>query len=191
MIKELFLFLLSFLNTEKSFAFEYVLPVESSPLNIYWISENNILISYRNKAEIVNLENRARNTLEECTNCIYGYDGEIVRCEYVHREIESSEEFSTTIYVYNSKEEIVFQKDLFPTVLPTLCKKDFLLLKSAYSFLEQKSYYLDTTDGLLSEYNIQEKNRSVGERYLILIGEGNFLKIYLKQSEKLHIRPYQ
>ncbi len=187
-------------NTYSVPTFVYVLPIESNPVNIYWISQNNILISYPNQGEIFNLESRQRNKLEDCTNCIYGYDKEILRCEYVHREISSPEEFSTSISVYNSKNELIFQQDLFPTVIPISCKKDSLILKSAYSFLEQKIYILDTKDGEFKEYEKKEKiypqisnykNISVGGKYIVSLEDERLLKIYLRTQPLEHILPYQ
>ena len=52
------------------------------------------------------------------------------------------EEFSTTVYIYNIDGELLYSKDLFPTVIPIVCLKDSVVLESAYSFLEQKRYIL-------------------------------------------------
>lgn len=66
MINTLLLILLSlFLKDQPTFTKEYVIPTEQIPLNIYWISRDNILLSYINGAEIFNLESRRQNTLEE------------------------------------------------------------------------------------------------------------------------------
>lgn len=189
MFNKIFLSLITLFNSFQTPTLAYVLPIESNPINIYWISQNNILISYPNKGDIFNLESRQRNKLDDCTNCIYGYDKEILKCEYVHRDISSPEEFSTSIYVYDSKNELIFQKDIFPTVIPISCKKDSIILKSAYSFLEQKKYSLNTETGELKEYKKEKeiypkilnyKNISVGEKYVVALQDDKRLYIYRK-----------
>jgi len=194
MLKTLIIFFLSLLSPDENITYskEYILKTEQIPLNIYWISENNILLSYLNTAEIFNLESRERNVLQDCKNCIYGYDREFLRCEYVHREIYSMDEFSTTISMYNSKNELLFTKDIFPTVIPVICKREYILLKSAYSFLEQKTYLIDTNTGESSIHeskkqrlNInglpQYKDISVGSKWLVLLSEENLLYVYRRE----------
>ena len=181
--------------------YDFVIYSDTIPLNIYWISEDNILLSYINRAEIFNLENRDRNSLNNCTNCIYGYEGEILRCEYIHREIQSSKEFSTTISVYDSKDKLIFQKDLFPTLIPTICKKEYIILKNAYPFLEEKTYILDTKTQNLSEQKIKRaipkikgleyKNISIGEGRIIIETGNNILEVYKLTSLNLISRTYQ
>lgn len=193
MINTLLLILLSlFLKDQPTFTKEYVIPTEQIPLNIYWISRDNILLSYINGAEIFNLESRRQNTLEECKNCIYGYDKELLRCEYEHREIQSMNEFSTTVYVYDSKNTLIFQKDLFPTVIPIICKKEYIIFKNAYSFLEKKTYYLDIQKNTFEEVSHLKKeknipnlpnyrNISIGEERVILLTEDNLLTVYKRE----------
>lgn len=189
MLKNILLILLSLLLTEKNLKFEYVIQTESIPLNIYWISHDNILLSYLNEAEIFNLENRVRNKLNDCESCIYGYDKEILRCEYIHREIKSMQEFSTTVSMFDSKENLIFKKDIFPTVIPVICTKRYIILKNAYSFLEQKTYYLDIQSNELKDFKKQKKNPainslppykniSVGKERVILLTEENLLTVY-------------
>lgn len=190
MIQKLLLILLSlFAKDQPTFTQEYVIPTEQIPLNIYWISQDNILLSYINGSEIFNLENRERNILEECKNCIYGYDKELLRCEYEHREIQSMDEFSTTISLYDSKDTLIFKKDLFPTLIPTVCKRESIILKNAYSFLEKKTYYLDISTNEFKELEKQKvkistdtlplyKEISVGKERVILLTEDNLLTVY-------------
>lgn len=191
MLKNILFILLSLFLTEKNLEFEYMIQTESIPLNIYWISQENILLSYLNEAEIFNLENRVRNKLNDCESCIYGYDKEILRCEYIHREIKSMQEFSTTVSMFDSKENLIFKKDIFPTVIPVICTKRYIVLKNAYSFLEQKTYLLNTSNALLEEYIYKEKkfknsnlpkhkNITVGEDKVILLTNNYLLKVYRK-----------
>jgi len=194
MLKTLTLFFLSIFSGEEGIPYtkEYILPTEQIPLNIYWISQDNILLSYLNTAEIFNLEGRVRNKLDVCSNCIYGYDREFLRCEYIHREISSMEEFSTTVSMYNSRNELLFTKDIFPTVIPHICKREYILLKSAYSFLEQKTYLIDTRT---EEFSIHERKKqrldikalpkykeiSIGKEWLVLLNEENLLYVYRRE----------
>ncbi len=190
MLQKLLILLLTlFPKEESTFTKEYIIPTEQIPLNIYWISQNNILLSYLNKGEIFNLENRERNILEECKNCIYGYYKELLKCEYEHRDIQSMDEFSTTISLYDSTNTLIFKKDIFPTVIPTVCKKEYIVLKNAYSFLEKKTYYLDIKKDNLGEVNNLKrdisipnlpkyKNIAIGEERVILLTEENFLAVY-------------
>lgn len=153
MILNIFLFILTlFFRDEESF--DYSKYLDEKPLHTYRISDKNILLSYSDGADIYNIETRQRNTLEKCTNCVYGYDGEIVRCEYEHRQIESIEEYSTSISVYDSSNDLLSTYDIFPTVTPFVCTKRYVLLKSAYPFLEQNTYilYLDTGELKLFGY---------------------------------------
>lgn len=152
---------------------EYIIQLEQPLLNIYWISENNILLSYINSSEILNLENRSRYKLGNCTNCVYGYDREIVRCEYSHREIHSMNEYSTTVSIFDESNNLLYTKDIFETVTPVICMKEYILLINAYSFLEEKNYLLNTETGNINILNrIQEKD---------VFKNGN-RKIYLKDS---------
>jgi hypothetical protein len=99
------------------------------------------------------------------------------------------DEFSTTISLYDSKNTLIFKKDIFPTVIPTVCKREYILLKNAYSFLEKKTYYLDIQKdtfeeigNLRKEKNIHNlpnyKNISVGKERVILLTEENLLTVY-------------
>jgi len=182
--------LLFFTIFQKEFVieFEYVLPTNGIPLNIYWISQDNVLLSYFSHSEIFNLENRERNILEECKNCIYGYDREILKCKYEHHTIKSIEEFSTSIYLYNSNDELIFSKDLLPTVVPVVCKKKYIILKNAYPFLEKNTFLLDVEEGKEREISKGKdfyirglpefQNISIGEERIILLTRDNLLKVY-------------
>lgn len=156
---EIFSILLSLLFPEEVYTNEYIIKLDQTPLNIYWISEDNILLSYLNYSEIFNIESRSRNKLEDCTNCIYGYDREILRCEYEHREIHRIDEYSTTVYIFNSSNKLLYTKDIFETVAPVVCMKEYLLLRNAYSFLEETEYLLNTKTGNVTKLDmILERN---------------------------------
>jgi len=188
MLENLLFLFFNIFQKEVTAEFEYVLPTNDIPLNIYWISQDNVLLSYFTHSEIYSLENRERNILEECKNCIYGYDREILKCKYEHSTIQSTKEFSTSIYLYNSKNELVFSKDLFPTVIPIVCKKKYIILKNAYPFLEKKTFVLDIEGGKEREISKGKdfyirglpefQNISIGEERIILLTRENLLKVY-------------
>lgn len=188
MLENLLLLFFTIFQKENIPKFEYILPTSKIPLNIYWISHDNVLLSYTSHSEIYNLENRTKNMIEDCKNCIYGYEGELLRCEYVHRGIKSMDELSTTISLYDSKDTLLFKRDLFPTVIPIVCKKKYIVLQNAYSFLERKTYQLNIENGELLEIQSSKgkkidglpeyTNISVGEKRLILLTEENLLRVY-------------
>lgn len=101
-------------------------------------------------------------------------------------------EFSTTVYVYDSKNTLIFQKDLFPTVIPIICKKEYIIFKNAYSFLEKKTYYLDIQKNTFEEVSHLKKeknipnlpnyrNISIGEERILLLTEENLLTVYKRE----------
>lgn len=177
MLEKLILLLTILLpRNEPTYTQEYFTQLQQTPLNIYWISDDNILLSYINSAEIFNLENRQRNVLEECTNCVYGYDKEIIRCEYIHRDIQSTDEYSTTINIYDSRTNQIYTKDIFPTVIPTICTRNYLILKNAYSFLEDKTYLLNLHTDELKEIEKEQRITVWRERMIKL--EERYLSVY-------------
>lgn len=135
----IYIFLLLF-PKEDVFTKEFEIRTLYLPKHIYWIDDINILLSSYGHTEIYNIYTRRSNTIDTCETCIYGYDRGFVYCKYEHREIQSMKEFSTTLYIYNMKGELLYFRDIFPTVIPIVCLKDYVILESAYSFLEQKRY---------------------------------------------------
>ena len=143
MLKELLTYILLLLfPKEEVYTKEFEIYTSQIPQHIYWIDDINILLSSYGYTEIYNIYTRKSNTIDTCDTCIYGYDRGFIYCKYEHREIQSMEEFSTTVYIYNIDGELLYSKDLFPTVIPIVCLKDYVVLESAYSFLEQKRYLL-------------------------------------------------
>jgi hypothetical protein len=99
------------------------------------------------------------------------------------------QEFSTTISIFDSKENLIFKKDIFPTVIPVTCTKKYIVLKNAYSFLEEKTYFLDIQKSELKDFKKENKdlpikdpppykNISVGKEKIILLTKDNFLTVY-------------
>ena len=141
MLKEFLIYLLLLLfPKEEVYTKEYPIYIPQIPHHIYWIDDINILLSSYGYTEIYNIYTRKSNTIDTCDTCIYGYDKGFVYCKYEHRGIQSMKEFSTTLYIYSMRGELLYSKDLFPTVIPIICLKDYVILESAYSFLEQKRY---------------------------------------------------
>jgi hypothetical protein len=188
-MKELLLLIISFIMPlkENSFEKDFIIHTEETPTQIYWISDDVILLSYTSYAEIFNLNNRKRNRLEECKNCLYGYDKEIVLCEYEHRVINNTNEYSTEIKVRNMNGEVLLEKGIFPTVIPSVCKKDSILLKNAFPFLEEKFYRL-SKDGF-GEITVKRESRtfkgiakyksiSVGKERILVLDWENTLWVY-------------
>ncbi|KKP41917.1 MAG: hypothetical protein UR34_C0011G0067 [candidate division WS6 bacterium GW2011_GWC1_33_20] len=154
MIKAILFYILSliFPHTEDIYSKQFLVDTPFVPEYIYWIDDSNVLLSYVGGGVIYNIQNRNSNTLQECNDCIYGYDFGFVTCRYVHREIQSMDEFSSTIYL-NEK-----SMGVFPTVVPIICKSDYVVLRNAYAFLEQKMYVADFKKGSFKEY-VKEKKK--------------------------------
>ena len=88
--------------------------------------------------------------------------------------------------------ELLYSKDLFPTVIPIICLKDYVILESAYSFLEQKRYILkndvlkeipyiqkrDSLKGIESTYTIVSKRNDL--KKVIVLDEYSRLWVYGK-----------
>lgn len=167
MFKEILFYILSliFPHSEDVYSKQYMIDTTVVPEYIYWIDESNVLLSYLGGGVIYNIESRKRNTLQECNDCMYGYDYGFVTCRYIHREIHSVNEFSTTVYLNERS------MDVFPTVVPTVCKKDFVILKNAYAFLEKKTYIADFKNGSFKDYIKEKKAYSfngIEEGYITL-----------------------
>lgn len=195
MLKNIFLFFIYpfFLNSHLSYTREYLLQTEDIPLNIYWISEDNILLSYpTNVADIYNLESGQKNRLDKCNKCVYGYDGEILRCEYINRNINTPQDPATTIYMYNSQNDLIFQQDLYHTLLPVVCKKEEILLRVNHPALQEKIFSLNTKSGELKNFQKQfkkvdidglpkYKNISISKKRIILLTNEGYLTVYKRE----------
>lgn len=145
---------------ENAYVRDHMIDTKYIPQYIYWIDGDNVLFSSYGYTTIYNTESRKSNIIPTCNSCIYGYKKGYVMCKYEHRQIHSMEEFSTTVYVYDANEILLYSKDIFPTVTPIYCSKDYVLTKSAYSFLEQKTYIYDIKKNVSKEVVLQ-KNREV------------------------------
>lgn len=159
MIKEILLYILSLLfpKDEVVYIKEYMIDIKYVPVQIIWVDDINVLLSSYGYTEIFNTYNRKSNTINTCANCIYGYDFGFIYCKYVNRNISSMDEFSTTLDVYDIKDSLLFTKDIFPTVLPILCKKDYIVLKTNDPNLEQNTYILDIKSNTLENTDTRKE----------------------------------
>ncbi len=171
MIKEIFFYIISLLLPQRDTKYlkGHMIDTKYVPRYIYWIDQGNVLLSSFGYTEIYNIDTRKSNTVETCDSCMYGYDFGLYSCKYVHRDISNTDEFSTTIYQYNTDGVLIFQKDIFETVIPLVCKKEYILLETGDPMLIQNRYILKTETG---EYEIYERERKreridgIEERYI-------------------------
>ncbi len=200
MFEKIFTWFLSILSllfpkAECIYIKEHMIDIGLVPVNIYWIDDINVLLSSYGQTFIYNTITRGRNEIETCERCIYGFDQGLVYCKYEHRVISSTKEFSTTIYVYDSRAKLLYEKNLFPTVLPYECTKRYISLRPAYSFLEQKDYVLDISKDSFKEVSVEskqtifngvaKKDTVLSEREdlerLIVLDEYNRIWVYVRE----------
>lgn len=161
MLKKILIYILTLLIPKKEITYSpsYIINIPNIPLQIYWIDSDNILLSSFGYTEIFNTHTRESNTIKTCRECIYGYDRGFFYCKYEHRDIQNPEQFSTTIYQYDSRDNLIFSKELFPTVVPVLCKRKYITLKTAYYFLEQRGYLLNVEEDRYEEIPIKKREK--------------------------------
>lgn len=155
------------------------------PQQIVWIDDINVLLSSYGYTEIFNTYNRKSNFIDTCDSCLYGYDFGFIYCKYTNRNISSINEFSTTIEVYEINGNLLFSKDIFPTIAPTLCKRDYLLLKTNDPNLEQNTYSLDIKMGILEKTDEQKEIKEWYSKDMsrkITIGDDYRLWVYIKNK---------
>lgn len=158
MFKEILTYVLLLLfPKEEIYIKDYSINTTHIPEYIYWIDDINILLSSYGNTQIYNILSRKSNSINTCKECLYGYDKGFVYCKYEHREIHSMEEFSTTISLFDVNNKLLYKKDLFPTLIPTICTKRYILLKTAYSFLEKKGYLIDVNKDSIREIEMSDK----------------------------------
>ena len=161
-----------------------MIDIKYVPVQIIWVDDINVLLSSYGYTEIFNTYNRKSNTINTCANCIYGYDFGFIYCKYVNRNISSMDEFSTTLDVYDIKDSLLFTKDIFPTVLPILCKKDYIVLGTNDPNLEQNTYILDTKSNTFEEKDTQEEIKELYSKDMnrkIVLDEYFRLWVYKKR----------
>jgi len=183
MIKELILYILSlfFPKDETIYIKEYMIDTKYVPQEIVWIDDINVLLSSYGYTEIFNTNNRKKNIIDTCENCIYGYDFGFIYCKYINRNINSWGEFSTSIEVYDIDKNLLFSKEIFPTVAPTLCKRDYILFNTNDPNLKQYSYILDIKNGTLEGRDEPQENKEWYSKDMskkIIIGEDYRLWVY-------------
>ncbi len=159
MIKSIIFYLLSLLIPQKESMYikEHMINTKYVPLYVYWIDESNILLSSYGYTEIYNTNTRKNSTIDTCEKCIYGYSSGIFRCEFENRDIDSRDEFSSTIYQYNTEGDLILKRDIFESVIPIVCKEDYIILSTSNPMLEQKLYVLDIKNDKFMEYLKPEK----------------------------------
>lgn len=175
MIKNLILniLLLLFTKDESEYKREYLINTKYVPQYVYWIDESNVLLSSYGYSEVFNIKTRRNNIYEVCDTCISGYDFGFIYCKYEHREIQSKNEFSTTLYMYDYKDILIYSMDIFTTVIPTMCTRDFVVLITGDPELEQKKSILNTKSDEISDITTKTK-----------IEKGYITKSQSKFSEK-------
>ena len=163
MLKNILLLFLSLIFPPKESVYvkDHMILTNLSPSYIYWIDDSNILLSSYGYTQIYNTNNRKSNVIETCNTCIYGFDFGLFYCSYEHRDINSRDEFSSTIYQYNSKGELIFSKDIFQTVIPLVCKRDYIVLKTRDPVLEQNTYILNIQEDMYEKYEMEVKEEKI------------------------------
>ncbi len=198
MFKNILLLILSLIFPTKADVYykDHMILTNNIPSYIYWIDDSNVLLSSYGYTQIYNTENRKSNVIDTCKECIYGYDYGLFYCKYVHRDIDSMDEFSSTIYQYNSKGVLIFKKDIFQTVVPLVCKKDYILLETGDPVLEQNTYLLNTKESIYERYVKdfkEEEIKGIDIEYLslskskdmekiIVMDQYNRLWVYMKEK---------
>lgn len=179
MFKQILFYILSliFSKQQDTYVEEYMIDTKYVPQYIYWIDDINVLLSSYGYTEIINTYSRKSNTIDTCDNCIYGYDMGFVYCKYQHRDINSMDEFSTTIEQYDIKNNLIFSKNLFPTVIPIICKREYLVLKTGDPVLEQNTYLLNTRSNEIEQYEkLKMKERIDGiQRVYITVSKSKYI----------------
>ena len=173
MLKNILLLILSLIFPQKEVVYvkDHMILTNHTPSYIYWIDDSNVLLSSYGYTLIYNTNNRKSNVIDTCKDCIYGYDFGLFYCSFKHRDIDSMDEFSSTIYQYNSKGELIFKKDIFQTVVPLVCKKDYIVLETGDPVLEQNTYLLNTKENTYEIYVKdfkEEEIKGIDSKYLSL-----------------------
>lgn len=163
MLKNILLLILSLIFPQKEVVYvkDHMILTNHTPSYIYWIDDSNVLLSSYGYTQIYNTDNRKSNVIDTCKNCIYGYDFGLFYCSFKHRDIDSMDEFSSTIYQYNSKGELIFKKDIFQTVVPLVCKRDYILLETGDPVLEQNTYLLNIKENIYEKVEKEESKEEI------------------------------
>ena len=188
MFKEILFYILSliFPSQKEQYTREYMINTKYLPVEVFWIDNTNVLLSSYGYSQLFNTENRDSSVINTCENCIYGYDKNFVYCKYINRDIKSKDEFSTTLEIYNIKNNLLYSKDIFQTVATIKCTRDSVLLHTNDPDLQQYSYILDTKNDTLTELKDDIKNTqewiSDNQSKKILIGEDK--RVWLMRKTK-------
>jgi len=189
MLKNILLLILSLIFPQKEVVYvkDHMILTNHTPSYIYWIDDSNVLLSSYGYTQIYNTDNRKSNVIDTCKNCIYGYDFGLFYCSFKHRDIDSMDEFSSTIYQYNSKGELIFKKDIFQTVVPLVCKKDYIVLETGDPVLEQNTYLLNTKENTYEIYVKdfkEEEIKGIDIEYLSLSKSKDMQKVIVMDQYK-------
>ncbi len=189
MFKNILLLILSFLSPPKEdiYILDHMILDSTAPSYIYWIDDSNVLLSSYGNTQIYNTDNRMGNAIDTCQECIYGYDFGLFYCSFKHRDIDSMDEFSSTIYQYNSKGELIFSKDIFETVVPLTCKRDYIILQTGDPVLEQNTYLLNVKKDIYEKYTKEvkkEKIKGIDIKYISLSKSKDMHKVIVMDEYK-------
>ncbi|NLE30935.1 hypothetical protein GX618_01505, partial [Candidatus Dojkabacteria bacterium] len=80
----------------------------------------------------------------------------------------------------NSKGELIFKKDIFQTVVPLVCKKDYIVLETGDPVLEQNTYLLNTKENTYEIYVKdfkEEEIKGIDSKYLSLSKSKDMQKV--------------
>jgi hypothetical protein len=182
MLKDILLLILSLIFPPKEdiYVKDHMILTNQIPSYIYWIDDSNVLLSSYGYTQIYNTYNRNSNVIDTCKKCIYGYDYGLFYCSYEHRDIDSRDEFSSTIYQYNSEGNLIFKKDIFETVIPLVCKRDYIILETGDPQLEQNTYVLNIKENTYERYVKdfkEEKIKGIDIEYGLIFKSMNLEKI--------------
>lgn len=192
MFKEILFYILSliFSKQEDTYIKQYIIDTKYAPQYIYWVDDINVLLSSYGYTQIYNTYNRKSNSIDTCSNCIYGYDRGFVYCKYENRNISSMQEFSTTIKQYDIENNLIFSKDIFPTVIPFVCKRDYILFKTGDPVLEQNMYIFDIEKDIFEIYEERIENKQWYSKEMskkIVIDEYYRLWFYEREYNMKHL----
>lgn len=116
---------------------------------ILWIDDNNIIVNSTRKSYLYNIIEREEvEKYERKENQVFGYDEEVVYCEWRNREINSIDEYSTHLVKKNITGDVLLDIEFKPTVYVLECGKKIILktvppIEERYYLFSDKLYEID------------------------------------------------
>lgn len=138
--------LLSFLNYDNMNSNLEVIRDISSPQQVTWISEEELLLVKAEDIFKYNIYNRSLKKIGERTPNTFvslNHKGEIIFCEFEHFIIESPDEFSTILRVRDDKGDLRKEIKVFETIRPIWMDEQKIIAVTALDFLEEHFYRID------------------------------------------------